>query len=205
VRRALTALLLAWLAAVVVIAITREASGVPHLAGLASTPDLIAHGRLWTLLTSALPVSRYPILEIPGLLAAIYGVWRLAGLGAVWTAALAAHIGATLVVYGAVGGLWLADRGAVDRFVDRLDYGISAVWLGELGLLTALLWNRNRRAAIGVGGASIAVSAALLPFAGEIASAEHFLALAIGWLLPRTLPHATFLHPPAVTPSRPAA
>ena len=205
-RRALTVLLFAWLAAVAVIAITRAAGNGPHLGGLASTPDLIAHGRLWTLLSSALPVSRYPALEIAGLLGAVYGVWRVAGITAVWIAGLAAHLGSTLVVYAGIGGLWLADRGSVERFVDRLDYGISAVWLGELGFLTTALWPRNRPVAAGVGVASLAVSAGLIPVAGEIATAEHFLSFAIGAALPILFRDASVLRrPPAAAPPRPAA
>jgi hypothetical protein len=204
VRRTLTALLLAWLAAVAVIAVTREASGVPRLSGLASTPDLIVHGQLGTLLSSALPVSRYPVLEILGIAATMYAVWRIAGIGAVWAAGIAAHIGSAVLVYAGIGGLWLIDHSTVDRFVDRLDYGISAIWFGELGFLSAVLWRRNRRASVGVGVASLAVSLGLIPNAGEMASAEHLLALAIGLLVPAALRHAPSRHH-AATPSRPAA
>ena len=204
-RRALTVLLLAWLAAVTVIAATRTAGNVPHLGGLASTPDVILHGRLWTLLSSSLPVGRYPFLEIAGMAAAMYGVWRVAGIAAVWIAGLAAHLGSALIVYAGIGGLWLADHGSVERFVDRLDYGISAVWLGELGFLTAALWPRNRRLATGVGVASLAVSAGLTPVAGEVATAEHLLAFVIGAALPIIFRDASVFRPPASAPPRPAA
>ena len=202
-RRTLTALLIAWLAAVVVIAITRASAGVPQLRGLASTPELVAHGRLWTLLSSALPVSGLAALEIAGLAITLYAVWRIAGIGAVWVAGLAAHIGSTLLVYAGLGGLWLAGDTGVERFADRLDYGISAIWLGELGYLTAVLWSRNRRAAIGVGAASLASSLAVAPLSGELASAEHIVALAIGLLVPSAVRHVPLLQPPpfrAATP-----
>jgi hypothetical protein len=190
--RALRALLVAglgaWFTAVVVIAITRAADGRPGLGGFVSTPDLILDGHLWTLLTSAVPVSRYPFGEIVGVALAIYGVWRVSGIVAVWIAGLAAHIGCTLAVYAGIGALWLVDHSAADPYIDRRDYGISAIWLGELGFLTVALWPRNRRLAIGVGLSSLVVSLALTPVAGPMATAEHLVALAIGGLLPMTVP-----------------
>ena len=185
VRASLTTALLAWLAAVVVIAALRVGDHTPGIAGFASTPDLIADGHLWTLLTSAMPVSRYPFAEIAGMVAAIWGVWRVAGIGAVWLAGLAAHIGSTLVVYAGIGALWLIDHGTVADQLDRRDYGISAIWLGELGYLAVALWPRNRRAALGVGTASLAVTIGLTPVAGPMATAEHLLSLTIGALLPK--------------------
>ena len=204
-RRALTFLLFAWLAAVVVIAITRTAAGEPHVGGLASTPDLIVHGELWTLLSSSLPVGRLPFLEIAALFGAIYGVWRVAGISAVWIAGLAAHLGSTLVVYAGMGGLWLADHGSVDRYLDRPDYGISAIWLGELGFLTTTLWRRNRRLALGVGVASLIVSAGLAPVAGEVATAEHFAAYVIGAALPIIFRDVRLFRPSSSASPRPAA
>lgn len=187
-RAGLLVALGAWLAAVLVIAIMRDSSGTPTVAGLASTPRLIARGDLWTLLSSSLPVSRFPFLEIAGMVGAMYGVWRVAGITAVWAAGLAAHVGATLVAYAGIGGIWLADHGAVDELLNRNDYGISAIWLGELGFLTAALWGRNRRLAYGVGALSLGVSVGLLPVAGPMATIEHLLALIIGGALPMTFP-----------------
>jgi hypothetical protein len=178
----------AWLVAVIVIAISRGVDGRPRLGAFASTPDLILHGHLWTLLTSALPVGRYPAAEIVGLLIALYGVWRVSGIVAIWVAGLTAHIGCTLVVYAGIALLWLADRSAADPYTDRLDYGISAVWLGALGYLTAVLWPRNRPAALGVGLGSLLVSVALLPVVGSMATAEHVVALGIGVLVPMAMP-----------------
>ena len=204
-RRALTVLLLAWLAAVTVIAVTRSTGEGPRLPDFASTPDRIVHWQWWTLLSSAMPVGRYPLLEIAGMAGAMYGVWRVAGIAAVWIAGLAAHLGATLVVYAGMGGLWLADHGSVEKYLDRPDYGISAIWLGQLGFLTAALWPRNRRLAAGVGVASLAVSAALGPVAGEVATAEHFVAYAIGAALPIIFRDASVFRPSAAAPPRPAA
>jgi hypothetical protein len=188
VRDVLTAALGAWLVALVVISAIRVGGDHnPPISGFASTPDLIADGHLWTLLTSAMPVGRWPFAEIAGIVAAIYGVWRVAGIGAVWVAGLAAHIGSALLVYAGIGVLWLVDHASVSDQVDRLDYGISAIWLGELGFLTAALRRRNRRLAAGVGVASLAVSLGLLPVAGEMATAEHLLAFAIGAVLPMTV------------------
>jgi hypothetical protein len=178
----------AWLVAVIVIAISRGADGRPRLGAFASTPDLILHGHLWTLLTSAIPVGRFPAAEIVGLLIALYGVWRVSGIVAIWVAGLTAHIGCTLVVYAGIALLWLADRSAAEPYTDRLDYGISAVWLGALGYLTAVLWPRNRAVALGVGLGTLIVSVALLPVVGSMATAEHVVALGIGVLVPMTIP-----------------
>jgi hypothetical protein len=178
----------AWLLAVLVIAILRVSGSGPALGALASTPDLLLHGHLLTLLSSALPVGRLPFAEIAGLVLAAWAVWRASGILAVWVVGLAAHIGCTLIVYAGFGLLWLVDREAAGDAADRSDYGISAVWLGMLGFLSASLWHRNRRAAVGLGTGSAAVSVALLPVTGAMTTAEHLLALIIGWLLPTTFP-----------------
>ena len=53
---------------------------------------------------SAAPVSRYPVLEIAGLVGALAGVARVAGIATVWVVGLAAHIGATLLTFA---GIWI--------------------------------------------------------------------------------------------------
>jgi len=187
-RAVLTAGFAAWLIGVVVIAILRVSGGGPSLAALACTPDRLVDGHLLTLLSSALPVGRLPFGEIAGLAVAAYAVWRLAGIAVVWLVGLAAHIGCTLVAYAALGLLWLADRGLAGDAVRRSDYGISAIWLGLLGYLSAALWHSNHRLAVGIGATSAVASLALAPVAGTMTTAEHLLALVIGWLLPMTLP-----------------
>jgi hypothetical protein len=177
----------AWLLAVVVIAILRVSGGGPSLAALACTPDRLVDGRVLTLLSSTLPVGRLPFGEIAGLAAAAWAVWRLAGIAVVWVVGLSAHVGCTLIAYGALGVVWLADRGLAGDAARRSDYGISAVWLGLLGYLSAALWHSNRRVAVGIGVASAVVSLALAPLTGAMTTAEHLLALAIGWLLPTTI------------------
>ena len=187
-RAVLMAGFAAWLLAVVVVAILRVSGGGPSLAALACTPDRLVDGRLLTLLSSALPVGRLPFGEIAGLAGAAYGVWRLAGIAVIWIVGLTAHVGCTLIAYAALGLLWLADRGLAGDAVRRSDYGISAIWLGLLGYLSAALWHSNHRVAVGIGATSAVVSLALAPVTGAMTTAEHLLALAIGWLLPRTFP-----------------
>jgi membrane associated rhomboid family serine protease len=173
-----------WLLAVGVIAVVQTATGDPRPAELASTPDSVAHGALWTLLSSGLLIAGAPAAQLAGTALVVAAVLRLLGGAAFWAIALVGHVGATLLTYLAVGLLSLVAAGDVDRAIDAPDYGISAVWAACLGALAVVAAVRRSRA-LGVAAAALAATALLLfavfiPQAGGVAAAEHLLALALG-------------------------
>jgi hypothetical protein len=114
-----------------------RSAGAFSASDLAATPAGIAAGKLWLLVTSAFAVSGPPVLELCGVAAAALVLVRRRDAWTFWVVAIMSHVGATLLAYAGVGLVWLGDRGAVESVVDRLDYGVSAVWLGVLGALFA--------------------------------------------------------------------
>jgi hypothetical protein len=161
----------AYLAAVIVV----EVTGSPDWRSLAASPDAVAHGRLWLLLSSGLVVDGVAWVQVL-VLAAVLGLalWRF-GAARLWAVALAAHVGSALVAYAGVGVLWLADRSLADA--TEPDYGISVVMAGELG---ALAVGGGRRTALLVGLLALAGFGVGLADASTLANAEHLLGFAIG-------------------------
>lgn len=171
----------AYLAAVVAFELLRRGAHGPQAADLASSPAGVASGHLLPLLTSGLLVAGDPVVQIAGAAAAAIAVLVLLGPGAFWRAALAGHVGATLVAYAGVGLLWLVARADVDAVVDAPDYGISAVWAGSLGaLVVAGTRGSSRRLVRGVAVAAVALFVAAIPFSSDLAGVEHLLAFVLG-------------------------
>jgi membrane associated rhomboid family serine protease len=180
-------LAVAWLAAVGVIAALQAATGSPRAAALASTPDGIAHGQAWTLLTSGLVIDGAPLAQFAGTALVVAGALRALGGGRFWLVALTGHVGATLVTYAGVALLSLTAPGDVDRVIDAPDYGVSAVWAACLGAVVAK-GSLRRAGAVGVvspafGVAGLAVFVALVPQTTGVAAVEHLLAFALGGLV----------------------
>lgn len=170
-----------YVAAVSAVAVSRAVGGVPPIGDVALTPDRLAEGRVYLLLTSAFVVQGpvVPQLLLVGGLAA--AVVRVRGSRAFWGAALLGHVGATLLVYGGVALLYLEDAGWVERLLDEPDYGISCVWAGALGVAAALCWRARggRAAAVAV----VALVAVLSAFSDGLALPEHVVAFCLGALL----------------------
>lgn len=163
----------AYLGALVVI----EATGEPNWRSLACSPDAVAHGRLWLLVSSGLDIDDLPWAQLT-VLALILAValWRL-GAARLWTVALVAHVGAALIAYAAIGVLWLIDRSTVAATVVEPDYGISVVLAGELGALAA---SGGRRTALPIGVAALIGFGIGVADASALANAEHLLGFALG-------------------------
>ena len=187
---------LGYLAAVAVI----EATGRPDWHSLSASPDAVAHGRVWLMLTSGLVVEGVVWAQL-AVLAAVLGLalWRFGALR-LWAVALAAHVGSALLAYAAVGVLWLVDASLVD--VREPDYGISAVMAGELGALAA---GGGRRTALLVGVLALAgFGIGLADASNWPANAEHLLGFAIGALTILLLDRRR-LRPGQALPSAPCA
>lgn len=171
----------AYLAAVVAFELLRRGEHGPQAADLASSPAGVASGHLLALLTSGLLVAGDPVVQIAGAAAAAAAVLILLGPGAFWRAALAGHVGATLVAYAGVGLIWLVSRADVDTVVDAPDYGISAVWAGSLGALVAAgTRGSSRRLVRSVAVAAVVVFVAAIGFSSDLAGVEHLLAFVLG-------------------------
>lgn len=161
--------------------ITRAVAGHPTPSEFALTPDRLADGRLWLFVTSAVIVNGPALPQIVGVVATL--VAAAARLGARFTAVvmIVAHIGATLLAYAALAVLTGDADGAHNR---KLDYGISAVWMGALGALAAAALPAARRrrplqlAMVGLGAGAFVFGVSAFPL---LAATEHGLAFALGF------------------------
>jgi hypothetical protein len=173
----------AWLAAVCAIALARARTGLPDVSALASSPRGIAHGEVWTLLTSGLVIAGPPATSLAGTALAVVGVLRALGGPRFWAVALSGHVGATLVAYAGVGLLAGVGWRGVDGVTDAPDYGISAVWAACLGALTATAARRKGRLGIAGSGLAVAALAVFAVVVGQtwsLAGVEHLLAFVLG-------------------------
>lgn len=170
----------AWLLCVAAIEVSRAVDGRPSVHDLAATPAGVAAGRAWQLLSSGLLVSGIPVIQLIGAAIVVAATIRLLGALGFCAAALVAHVGSALVVYAAVGVLWLLARPHAHGLIHREDFGISCVWLGALGALAgrALARRRVRRRLALLALGLPAVALVLVP-TGRLAPPEH----AAAWLL----------------------
>jgi hypothetical protein len=142
--------LFAYLAMVTGLTIAAELLGWPDLHVLASSPNDIASGRLWSLLSSGLAAEGWLGPQVAA--TAVLGVAaiRLAGGGVFWSAAIIAHVAGTLLVYA---GVWIADAvtpagaatpSGLAALASQADFGISLVWCAALGVLAGVGWWKTR-------------------------------------------------------------
>jgi hypothetical protein len=173
----------AYVLAVTAVTVTHFTLNLPSADAVALTPSLLAQGKLWLLATSAFLVSSNSLdgawLSL-GVLAAATASAR--DPGRFWRAAVAGHVGSTVVVYAGIGMVWATDPHAVAGLVDQPDYGISCVCAGAFGALAATTRHHRSHAlrllypALLVGWL-VAVAAT----SGSLALLEHPIAFALGW------------------------
>ena len=192
--RLLTAAALAWLGAVVLIALFGFGIG-PAVIG--SSPDTLTDGRIPRMLASSLLVEdewRYPQLA----LLLFVSLLTLARAGAVtwWLAALLGHLGSALLAYAIIGLAVALGSGSAEAATDDWDYGISCVLSAQMAVLAYGAWRNRAAARAGTAPLDLAL---LLLAAGSLIfftitigwyGVEHLFAFAIGlgiagWRAPR--------------------
>jgi hypothetical protein len=181
--------LFAYLAAVVVLTVVEELHGWSELHLLASSPDAVADGRVWSLLTSGLVAEGWLAPQV--LATAVLGVAaiRLGGARVFWIAAAVAHVVGTLLVYVAI---WLVDSAAVPwaaapsdfaKLAGQADFGISLVWCAAGGVLAGVGWwqgsslSRPTRLALGI--LPVAALVVVTAASDGLAVFEHVVAFAL--------------------------
>jgi len=172
-----------WLASVAVIAIVRavDPSRV-SVHALACSPDAMATGRVWTLVTSGFIIAGPPIpqLLMTGIVALL--VVQLAGAGTWWLSAIVGHFGATFVAYAGIAAIYGVDRASAEGVIHAPDYGISAVWAATTGTLLVLLHRAGAhpRLTAACTIALLGAFVALVGIDGELADVEHLVAFVFG-------------------------
>ena len=154
--------------------------GVLSLQGLASTPQGVARGHEWQLLTSAFVADRPAIPSVLGFTVVGLAAFAIAGARILWAAAIAGHLLATVVVYGAL------DVAGVT--VTRPDYGTSAIIAAWIGVIAYVAWRRGLAlAALGLCVVAGVVGWLFRPDL-DILDTEHAVALAVGISVAAWLP-----------------
>jgi hypothetical protein len=175
-----------------------QATGQPDWQSLAASPDQIADGQLWLLLSSGLVIDGLPWLQLTVLAIVMALAYVRVGAARLWAAGLVAHVGSALLAYAGVGVLTLLNVDIGDTASDP-DYGISVLLAAELGVIAV---SGGRRTALLVGILGVAGFGIGLADANALANVEHLLGFGLGastiLLLDRWRPRA--LRPTA--PSR---
>jgi hypothetical protein len=180
-----TVLAVAWLAAVAVIEVT-GADLTRREVG--ASPDTVADGALWRLLTSALLVDAgLPALQIAIAAAATALVLVRHGPVVWWLAALAGHVGSALLAYAIIAIADALGSASADHVQDDWDYGISCVLAGLTGALFAGAARRLRAHTGDTGDKVLAAVTALALVAWVVTidwyGVEHVFAFALGALV----------------------
>jgi len=187
----------AYVPAVVTVAIIRTTTGADLAHAWATSPDRLAEGQWWTLLTSALVLDRVEGLQLVLVVVLVVALVRRHGPGALWAALLLGHVASTLLAYAGIHRLWDLH----DDVASNADFGISCVWLTALALLIGdvLLTYLPKRlqtwvAATTVALAYIAISLAICATAAQF---EHCFAIlaGVGTALWRHRPFARYPEP----------
>jgi hypothetical protein len=155
---------------------------------LAASPQRLADGRFWLLVTSGLVVDHPVVLSLLSLLAFAAVTGLLCGPAVALRAAVFGHVLSTLLVYGVIAVMRVGQPFAFGSALRRADFGVSAVCAAWLGAAAAVLWlGRLRapagRAAILVGCLLVAGLAYSLHPDRSIIASEHVFAFGIGILV----------------------
>jgi len=171
----------AYIVAVAGLSASHAAVGIPSTGSITLTPDLFAQGKLWLLVTSGFFVAGAILPQLLTLSILAVSVTRRQGSRRFLGAAVAGHVGSTVVTYAAVGALLLAHVRLVNGLLNQSDYGISCVWAGALGAVIAndfLAAGRAGRIRLVV--FSAAVMGTISAFSSGLALPEHILAFLFG-------------------------
>jgi hypothetical protein len=175
-RRARDRIGLASVVAYLVVVAIIEATGWPDWQALAATPDQVANGELWLLLSSGLVIDGLPWLQFSVLAIVMALAYVRVGAGRLWAAGLTAHVGSALLAYAGIGVLNLLGADIGDIAAEP-DYGVSVLLAGELG---AIAVSGGRRTALLVGGLGVAGFGIGLADANALANVEHLLGFLLG-------------------------
>jgi hypothetical protein len=162
-------------------------SGWIGLSSLAATPRAVAEGKIWLLVTSGLVADRPWLPSLLGFAIVGLSAVSIARGRVLLLAALAGHVLATLVVYGALGVAHAIDHDAFAALIAAPDFGLSAIIAAWIGVVAAVLWRRYPSTRARVLEAIGCICCALIGFAFRpdvtALDSEHLVAFAFGVLI----------------------
>jgi len=190
-RRAATVTALTAVAGVVTLASRSGWIGPSHLA---ATPNAIAAGRVWLLLTSGVVADRPWLASLIGFAIVGLAALSVASVRVVVLAALAGQVLATLAVYGFLGLAREVHPGAFHPLLNTPDIGLSAIIAAWIGVVAQTLWCRYRSRRSHVLNVLACVGCTLIGFAFRpnltALDSEHLVAFALGVLIASSAPWA---------------
>jgi hypothetical protein len=156
-------------------------------ASLAATPQAVADGRVWLILSSGVVADRPTVPSLVGFWAVGLAMLLLASGRLACAVALAGQTLSALAVYAVIGIGRAVDAHTFTGIVRQADYGLSAMIAAWLGAIASVLWvrypARSAHGAIALGSLGCAgIGLALKPSVTFLDS-EHLLAFAIGAVL----------------------
>jgi hypothetical protein len=140
-RRAIGVVALTAAAGVITVASRSNWIGPSHLA---ASPNAIAKGKIWLLLTSGMVADRPWLPSLLGFAIVAFVALSVARVRVVVLAALAGQVLATLAVYGFFGLARTIDHGAFNAVENTPDIGLSAIIAAWIGVVAQDLWRRYR-------------------------------------------------------------
>jgi hypothetical protein len=169
---------------------------------VAASPARVAEGRVWLLVTSGLLVQRPVVLSLVSFVVLAVLVLVVCGPRVLWIGAILGHVCSTVIAYGLLAGMRLADPTAYSSLLTSPDYGVSAIAAAWLGSIACTTW--QQRGSSFRGKAAIALScAAVTLFAWMVQrhvqrhltflDSEHGFAFVLGLLIVRN-PSSIGLH-----------
>ena len=152
---------------------------------LAASPERLARGKLWLLLTSALVVDRPIVLSLGAFAVLASLVMVICGPRVFWRAAIFGHVASTVLVYLFVAASRLLDPSIFTYALRRPDYGVSAISSAWLAATATVLWRvgaggRPGRVGVIIGCAAVALFAYTIRPDVTVISSEHLVAFAVG-------------------------
>jgi hypothetical protein len=177
-------LALGWIAAVVVLSAVARAR--PRwLVSVAASPDRIAKGKLWYLLTSGMLVDRPILISIACFVALAVLAWRMCGSRTFWWAAILGQVAATVLVYALIAAVRSVVPAGFESVMASPDYGVSTISAAWLGSIATVCWRGRGRSArgrfsIAAACAAVGLFAYSLRPDINVLSSEHPVAFALG-------------------------
>lgn len=119
-------------------------TGVLPLSAFGASPQRVAEGKDWLLLTSAL-VADDPVVAALISFAAFAAVaLRVLGPRLFVVTALLGHVGSTVLVYGLIAAARAVQPSAFEAVLNHTDHGQSAMQAAWLGAVAAVAWTHRR-------------------------------------------------------------
>jgi len=161
---------------------------------LAASPSRVGNGDLWLLATSGLLVQRPIALSLVSFVALALLVVVVCGPKVLWLCAIIGHVFSTVIAYGLLAAVRLADHTAYASLQHSPDYGVSAIAAAWLGAIACTAWPRRGsslrgKAAVVLSCAAVALFAWMVQRHVQrhltFLDSEHGFAFALGVLVIR--------------------